>query len=275
METFLKRGKPLYAISLALLIVMLVQALGGMLIPDLYNDGTEILASWRGNDLVTFFVAVPVFFWAIMVTQKKSVFAKYTWFAMLFYIFYNNCYYLFGASLNHFFFIYISIFILSIISILIVTANFYNLSIDSDFHDSKILRLVVVFSLIIFGIIMSGLWINEFLKFAIYGTKPVIPGMSEGYSLVAAMDLTTQVPVMFIGAVMLWRRKPLGYLLSFVSTISNTIYILVLLVFCPFAERAGLVKAWDGFPLFFSLFILCLISTILFYRNINRKVSKL
>ncbi|MHC1774943.1 MAG: hypothetical protein AB9834_05960 [Lentimicrobium sp.] len=274
MEAFLTRGKPLFAISFALLTFMIVQSLGGIIISDLYYDSDEIIASWRGNDLVTLFIAVPVFILAIIYTQKASVFAKYTWFAMLFYTFYNNCYYLFGASLNYFFFIYIAIFILSLISILIVAANFYILPIESDFNSSNTLRIAVVISLFIFGIIMSGMWVSEYVKFAFYGIKPVIPGMNEGYRIVAAMDLAIQVPVMFIGAVMLWRRKALGYLLSFVSTISNTVYIVVLLVFCPFAEKAGLVKAWDGFLLFFLLFILCLISSTLFFRNTLQKVSK-
>jgi hypothetical protein len=270
METFITRKEPLFKITLSLNVLMIIQALGGFVIPYLYRDSKEVIASWRGNDLVTLFVAVPVILWAVLCSQKKSVFAKYVWFAMLFYIFYNNCFYLFGASLNYFFFIYIAIFVLSITAILIAASHYYNLNIIRDFQQSKSLRIVVVCSLFLFGVLMAGLWIGEWIQFALFGTKPTIPGMDEGYSLVATMDLTTQIPIMFTGAVLLWRNKPLGYLLSFISTASNTVYLLVLLAFPPFAERAGLTKAWDGFPMFSFILILCVISTIMFYRNIRK-----
>lgn len=273
METFIKKKQPLFRLSTALVILMLIQSLGGMLIPNLYHDSEEVIASWKGNDLVTLFAAVPILICALIYSQRGSVFAKYTWFSMLFYTFYNNCYYLFGASLNYLFFVYIAIFILSLISILIVAANYYSLSVENDFIKSRALKITVTASLLIFGTIMAGMWISEWIDFVVNGTKPTIPGMNEGYGLVAAMDLGTQIPVMFIGAVLLWKNQPLGYLLSFVSTISNTVYLLVLVVFCPFAEKAGLVKAWDGLPLFASLFVLCLVSTILFYRNINKVIQ--
>jgi len=272
METFIKKTEPLFAFSSVLAIFMFIQSAGGMFFPNLYHDSNEIIASWRGNDLVTLFAAIPMFIFALIYSQRESVFAKYVWFSMLFYAFYNNCYYLFGASINYFFFVYIAIFILSLISLLIITANYHALTIESNFTKSKTLRVFVVFTLLIFGSIMTVMWVSEWLKFVIYGSKPVIPGMNEGYSLVAAMDLTTQIPVMFIGAVLLWRRKALGYLLSFVSTISNTVYLLVLIVFCPFAEKAGIVKAWDGLPLFSTLFVLCLGSSILFFKNTKKLI---
>ncbi|HPS61518.1 MAG TPA: hypothetical protein PLK82_00575, partial [Bacteroidales bacterium] len=225
------------------------------------------IASWRGNDLVTLFIAIPVFTWALLYSQAGSVVAKYVWFAMLFYGFYNNCFYLFGASVNPFFIVYVAISVSSLICIILVAANYHMLQIEKNFTLSKTLRIVIGSVLFLFGGIIMAMWVSEWLRFVLYGIKPVIPGMNEGYGLVAAVDLTIQVPVMFTGAVLLWRRKPLGYLLSFVSTVANTIYLLVLIAFCPFAEKAGLSKAWDGLPMFGSQFVLCLVSSILFFRN--------
>ncbi len=273
MEAFLSRQKPLFAVSSLLLIFMLIQSLGGVLFPWLYHDSKAITASWRGNDLVTLFIAIPVFFSAIFYTLKASVFARYTWFSMLSYAFYNNCYYLFGASLNAFFLVYIAIFILSLISILIVASNYSQLPLENDFKPSAALRLVVSGSLILFGGIITGMWLTEYVKFLFYGISPVIPGMNEGYSLVAALDLSIQVPLMFIGAFMLLRRKAIGYLISFISTISNTVYIVILLAFSPFAEMAGIEKAWDGFMLFLPLFILCFVSSVLFIRSTRTELK--
>lgn len=267
MKLLFARQSSLFKITITLLILLLVQSATGFFFPLLYRDSTEVVASWRGNDLITLFVAVPVLIAAIVFTGRNSVFAKYTWIAMLFYIFYNNCYYLFGASLNLLFFVYVSIALLSAAALILVIANFHQLTPECDFKQSSLLRSIVVISLLLFGSLMAGLWIFEWIQFALHGTKPEIPGMSEGYQLVAAMDLTTQLPVIFTGAFLLWKNKPLGYVLSFVATVSNSVYILVLLAFCPFAEQAGLSKAWDGFPLFFSILILCVISSILFYRN--------
>jgi len=47
----------LNAPSLALLIMMLTAALIGAIHPEVYRDNAQVSAGWRGNDLVTIFLA--------------------------------------------------------------------------------------------------------------------------------------------------------------------------------------------------------------------------
>ncbi len=88
----------LNAPSLALLIMMLTAALIGAIHPEVYRDNALVSAGWRGNDLVTIFLAVPLL--AISIIFSRSPHARLILAGMLVYGFYNSAFYLFGAAYN-------------------------------------------------------------------------------------------------------------------------------------------------------------------------------
>ena len=51
--------KPAYILSVIIATLMAVASASG-LFTDLYRDNATVTAAWRGNDLVTLFVAVPL-----------------------------------------------------------------------------------------------------------------------------------------------------------------------------------------------------------------------
>jgi hypothetical protein len=80
----------------------IIQSVGGFFIPDLYRDGTWVLTTWRGNDLVTLLIAGPLLVGSILGVERGSQRAHLVRVSMLFYMFYNYSFYVFGAAVNRF-----------------------------------------------------------------------------------------------------------------------------------------------------------------------------
>lgn len=94
-----------YVLSAMITILTIAASAGGLFIDDLYRDNTLITAAWRGNDLVTLVVGVPLLVAALIFLRRGSQRAQLIWLGMLRYTLYNYAFYLFGASFNRFFLI--------------------------------------------------------------------------------------------------------------------------------------------------------------------------
>lgn len=257
-----------FPLTMIILLLMAVQSFIGLFFPCVYNDSAVVIASYQGNDLITLFVAVPILALTLIFARRGSRRAAYIWVSMLCYAFYNYLFYMFGAVLNDLFLVYIAAFTLSVIALIVAIRDFGFNDVSNDFTPSGLFKFISAF-LMIFGLIIGGMWLAQWINFLVTGEPPVIPGMTEGYKLVATVDFSTQVPALIIASVLLWKNKPSGFILGSILTIANTVYLLVLLAFCPFASRAGVQEAWGGFPLFGSLFVASLVSSVILLNKLK------
>jgi hypothetical protein len=253
---------------------MTFQSCIGFFFPSFYRDGILVLPSWQGNDFITLFIASPMLLLSIILYSKGSIRAKYVLFALIFYVFYNYSYYVFGTLINQFFLIYILLFLLSGLNLIRIISYFDKKIILKEFGQSPLYKIISVF-LMMFSLLIVFMWLSLWLKFMITGSIPKLFGMEEGYRLVAAMDLSIQVPCLAISSVLLWKNNPVGYLLGTMTLIANSLYMLVLMAYSPFASRSGISNAWNIFPLWLILFIGCFLSSIILLENIKtRKTGK-
>jgi hypothetical protein len=89
-------------LSICIAILAAIAALGGLLLPGLYRDNPFVTAVWKGNDLVTLAVAVPLLAAAMVFSMRGSVRAFLIWMGMLDFMLYNYAFYLFAAAFNWF-----------------------------------------------------------------------------------------------------------------------------------------------------------------------------
>jgi hypothetical protein len=83
-------------------------------------------------------------------------------------------------------------------------------------------------------------WLGQWAAFIFSGK---VPSIGEGpFALVAALDLSLMVPFFLTGAVLLWRRRPWGFLLGAVMTVKGATYTLILAVNSALSAREGLVE---------------------------------
>ena len=218
-------------------VLMALQSAVGMLATSLYQDTEDwILAAWFGNDLVTLLVAVPLLVWSLSATKTGSKRAELVWYSMLGYSIYNYGYYLFGAALSWFFPLYVVLFSLGVITLILALSRLDVEAMAADFASSAPVRWIGGY-MIFTGGGLTVAWIGQWATFMLTGSTPSLG--QEGFRLVAAMDLSVMVPWFLIGAVLLLKRRPWGYVIGSIIIMKGATYTLVL-------TASSTVAAWRG-----------------------------
>jgi hypothetical protein len=246
-----------------LLVLMLLQSLLGLLLSDQYRDVEWIKATWYGNDWITLVAAVPLLSLGLVHTARSSVRGRLLMLGMAGYAVYNYAFYLFGAALNGFFPLYVVSLVVGVL-----TLGFFLLHVDvtvvanSFRHDAPV-RLVGGY-LVFVAVGLSVVWLAMWGAY-VFSARPT-PIEPEAFKIVAALDLSLMVPALAIGGVMLWKRRPWGYVIATIAAIQGALYLLVLCVNSAIAIRRGLVSGPGELPIWGPLTIFTTIAAILLLR---------
>jgi hypothetical protein len=220
--------KSAYVLSIIILVLMVAVSVGGLLIPDLYQDNAHVTAAWFGNDLVTLLVASPLLALSLYLSARGSLRWRLVWLGMLDYALYNTAYYLFGTAFNGFFLIYVILFALSMMALVFALAKLDIDEIGQRFHANVPARWIASFMVFV----AAGLTIvytMESLRFVFTGQIPQIVTLTgKATSIVFALDLTLVVPWFILGAIWLWQRRPWGYIIAAITNVKGAVYMLAL-----------------------------------------------
>jgi hypothetical protein len=107
-----------YSSNITIAILATVVSAGGLFLTGLYRDNPFVISAWKGNDLVTLFVVVPILIAALGFALRGSQRAQLVWIGALDYILYNYAFYLFVSAFNKFFLIYAALLGLSIFALI-------------------------------------------------------------------------------------------------------------------------------------------------------------
>jgi hypothetical protein len=240
------------ALSLLLLVLMATQATLGLTLHGEYRDAAWIVATWWGNDWVTLALGVPLLGTALVLSKRGSTRGLLLWAGVLAYAAYNYAYYLLGAALNRFFALYVVCAVVSVSALVMVLANVDARAIASRFSAKTPVRLVGGY-LMFTAVGLSAVWLGMWAAYAFAG-RPT-PVETEAFHLVAALDLTTMVPVLALGGYLLFRRRDWGYVTAALGSIQATLYLLVLSVNSVIAIQRGLVEAPGELPIWGPLLL--------------------
>jgi hypothetical protein len=261
------KSNPTYILSALLAAAMVIQSVGGIFIKGLYRDNKWVASIFLGTDIVTLVVIVPVIIISLMYTIRGSLRARLILLGTLYYSFYNNIYYLF-STFNRFFLVYVAIFILSL-SALIVALHRTEADKIKGLERSAPRKAVSVAMFICAGI-LSLMWIGQSILFIITGQIPQIIIDSGGIThMVAALDLSLEVPPLVIGGILLWKARPWGVAISTIILVQCILIVLVLIVTPPFQEAAGVKDAYMIVPLWAVMGVIFLIPAIYILKKIK------
>lgn len=258
-------------LTIALAAIMAVQALAGRLFHDQYRDDALIVSTWFGNDWITFALAVPMLLLGSM-DARRSVRSLLVWLGVLAYAVYNYGFYLFGATLNAFFPLYVSAFVLATVALIVVLAHIDVAAVAASFHLRTPVR-VVGGSLFLVGAGLACAWMVMWASY-IFAGRPT-PVEPEAFKTVAALDLSLMVPALTTGGILLWRRSPWGYVISATASIQGALYLLVLSVNSIVAIQRGLVVAPGELPVWGGLTVLTTTLAIALVGNVRGQPSQL
>jgi hypothetical protein len=227
-----------------LAVLMLVQSLLGLVFREQYRDVEWIKATWLGNDWVTLVVAAPLLVTGLLLEGRGSPRGLLLWLGVVAYAAYNYAYYLLGASLNVFFLLYASLFVLASLTLILALTWVDVAGVARRFGPATPVRVVGGYFVCV-GVGLASVWIGLWAAYVFAGRPtPVEP---DAFRLVAALDLTLLVTVFVGGGVLLWRRAPWGYVIAALGGIQGSLYLLVLSVNSTLAVRRGLADAPASF----------------------------
>jgi len=261
--------RPAYILSAIIVILATVASAGGLFLGDLYRDNTFVTSLWKGNDLVTLVVAVPMLVAALILSMRGSQRAQLVWLAMLDYTLYNFAFYVFAAAFNWFFLIYVALFTLSIFALIFGLVNIDVNGISQKFRARTPVKWISGYMLFV-AVGLSIIHITQSLGFVVTGQLPqIVVKTGHPTNVIPALDLSLLVPILVLGAAWLWKRQPWGYVLAAMSIVKGAVYTLVLTVVSLWAANAGVPGASAEIPLWLFLTTAGLIASLFLLGNLN------
>ena len=248
----------------------LITTLGGLFLPELYRDNAFVQAVWKGNDLVTLVIALPIFIAALIFMRQGSKRSGLVWLGMLDYFLYNFAFYLFAASFNWFFLLYLVCFTCSIFALIFGLLNLDVKGAAAGFRPKTPVRWISGYMLFI-AVGLTTVYLMQTINFIVTGTLPSLI-ITSGHvtAIVFALDLSLLVPWLALGAVWLWQKRPWGYALAAITLTKGFCYTFVLTVGSLSAARAGYDFAMSEVPLWATLTVGSLIAVSVLLFNLRK-----
>jgi hypothetical protein len=225
--------------SWAIAGLAIIAALAGLFLDGLYHEGAWAREALRGGDLVTLVVAVPLLILSLTFSMRGSMRAVPVWIGLLAYSIYNYAFYALGAAFNDAFLLHIALLSLSVYAMACALAAVDVRGVADQFRRSRGARGVGLF-LVIVGGFQAALWMFVVARNAITG-EVIHDVPVAGQHLVFALDLSLSMPALVLGGILLFRRRPFGFVLGTAMAVMGAVYQLNLMIAGVFQAHAGVV----------------------------------
>lgn len=241
------RWSPGHVAAAVVVVLATIASLGGLLADGFYTDGAWARSAFRGSDLATLAVAVPVLAGALVLSLRGSLRGRLVLLGMLAYSTYNYAFYAFGTEFSDWFLLHAAAFATSLAGLVLLAYELGARSVAARVTGAFPRRAIAAY-LAAIGAVMGTLWVAESVRFALTGDLSSDAPLS-GQHLVFALDLGFLVPGMLLAAVLLWRRHVWGYVAAVAMNVLGAVYQFALMSGAQFQHDAGVSDAgWFSPP---------------------------
>jgi hypothetical protein len=175
-------------------------------------DSTFYAAGYRGSDLVTVAIAVPLLIAGLLLYRRGSLRGGLVAAGMLAYLLYVYASLSLNAAFNPLLLVYVALFSLSLWALarLLPSLRFASVVGATAFRLPR--RFPAVF-LIVGGALTAAVWLLPTVTALLQGD---VPARTDSYStsVTTALDLAVIVPACFVAGAGILRRQSLGYVLA-------------------------------------------------------------
>lgn len=210
-----KTDKVLFCFTVPVVILIVICSSTGIWYQKLYARETmDLLSQCIGQDISNLFFVAPILLIAAFFVLQRNRIAKMIWLGTMITNIYAYMIYCFAVHFNFLFHVYCVILGLSIYSVI----YFFMTHMKEDFRNwytEKVPVKTIGTFLMIIAVLFVFLWLSQSLPAAIANTVPESI-LNDGLltNPVHVLDFSFYLPLMFISAVMLMKKKALGYLLA-------------------------------------------------------------
>ncbi|MBN1858815.1 hypothetical protein JW848_06375 [Candidatus Bipolaricaulota bacterium] len=241
----------------------------GLFSEAIYRDNLLVASSWRGNDLVTLFVALPILLAALLLSSRGSLRARLVLLGMLDYVLYNYAFYLFGASFNSLFLVYVALLALSIFALIFGLAGIDAKQLANRFRERTPARWISAYMFLV-ALFLGGFWSALSLQHVFGGQVPaMVIATGHPTNVTGALDLSLVVSINLLGAIWLWKRRPWGYVVAAIANVKGAVYMLALSSATWSAVSAGASDGAGQIILWGVIGVGCLASTVGLLANLR------
>ena len=233
------------------------------------RDAPSMAAQGAGQDLVDLVLVVPLLVFSLIFMLRNSRIASFIFGGTVFYILYSFCIYAFGVHFNKFFLLYCLILGSSLFSFILVILEMTKLDVQDWFGKKVPIRLTGVYLLLISALFYI-LWFKDVIPAIV---KNTIPKNVSDYNLlvnpVHVLDLSIALPGLVLTAVLLMKKRKLGYILAPVLLVFVIILTVALAGMVMMTKARGITEDMSIAIIFIVLAVVSFVFLYLFLNNIT------
>lgn len=221
-----------YIGSILVAVLMTMASVAGLVDWNRTYPGVDaaLLPLFVGQDALNLAVGLPILLGSMWLARRGALIGLLLWPGALFYVLYDYGYYVLGAPFNAFFLVYIALMTLSAYAMIGIVVSIDSTVIRARLAEEVPAQLVGGFIAglaVLFTALWSAISVSAFASGAQLDMVPRV---------VTTMDLTIQLPALFIGGVLLMRRHALGYVVAAGLLLQAAAYLIGLSVITVLTE---------------------------------------
>ena len=213
-------------VALTVAVCALVASLLGLLLDEVYVGDVATAAMLRGYDAVTLIVVVPALFMAWGKARGGSDWAGVIMASLLLYLAYTYAYYLFGTGFNDLLLLHAVVFSGSLAGLILSLVSLDPDRLAAGFSARTPVRAAAAV-LAVLAVALGGMWLAVCVNYLVTGSVPTGSALVETDTVVhlgIVLDLTVLVPLYLVAALLLWRRRPWGFVLATLVLVSGVLH---------------------------------------------------
>lgn len=175
-------------------------------------DSVSMVAQAKAQDLVTLVLGLPMLAIGLWLYRKASLRGTLLLAGTFGYLFYTYLSYCMLASFNELFLVYVVLFTLTLFALILTILSMDVMVLPEYFSPKTPLRGIAILLFLVAGFLFLA-WGGRILPALINSSIPI--GLEASTTLVIqVLDLGLIVPFSVVGAMLLLKRSPYGYLIA-------------------------------------------------------------
>ena len=196
------------------------------------------LAEARGWSAATLGLALPLMGASLLATRRGSLRARLVWLGTLAYLVYTYLEFAVSPPFTALYLVYVSAFGCAIAALVMGATSLDMAAVTSAFADRVPRRTTAAFGLVS-SLMLAGAWLKEIVARSLAGDFGWPQGEDAIRHVVHALDLGLQVPLGIAAGLLLFRRRPYGYVVAAILLVNAVCMGAALTTMVAFSARAS------------------------------------
>ena len=265
-------GRGAYRVSSVLASVALLTTAVSFLAWGVFQrDVPMTVGNMRGTALTMLVLAVPLLVASMILSSRGSLRARFVWMGSLAYIAYNAVMFCFALQYNSFFLLFVALLGLSFWALVMLASQFDPFVVSASVTVVRA-RTVAVYLLVCL-VLFAVMWLRDIVPATV---DNVLPGSFEGTGLtqnpIYVLDFAFTFPLLAVGAVWLWRRRPWGYVIGGTMVVMLTIETAGIAIDQVFGHVHDPSASLGAVPIMGVLTVVGLVFSALFLRGLDARI---